>query len=159
MAIVLDSPYFEFLHPNGDPLDTRNLLHVLLTYRPSGPAASWSKILNAQIRKIELKKEQSEDLGEFERLEVEKKCIDRALRDLSHLQALLLPLQKDVTPSEFCSEVQTLLIKLRVRERLVSNSAMSLEANTLELDTRAYRTLLKLLDEIESLLRLTDHFP
>ncbi|GEM_PF-513648 len=150
---VLRSPYLTFDHDDGEPLDSENLLRILLTYKPSGDARAWEKSLKAQLGRIESKKEESEDPIEFDRLRVEEERIHRSLRDLKRIQAILRPLRQEMKPAEFVDAFKKLLQELRVEERLLDKSAISIAASTLDLDTRAYRALLDLLDELQSLFR------
>jgi ATP-dependent helicase/DNAse subunit B len=56
-----------------------------------------------------------------------------------------------LTPPEFCSEVRRLLSDLHTPEKILASSRVTIAVGTLENDTRAYRALVKLLEELESL--------
>ncbi|HZK75622.1 MAG TPA: PD-(D/E)XK nuclease family protein [Candidatus Kapabacteria bacterium] len=151
---ALSSPYFAFAHGSGERLDAKNLLDVLGRYRLSGDAAALVRSLTAQLEQTETRKLESEDSMEFYREEAEEQRIRTAIRDLTKLELLLRPLTRELTPAEFCGTMRELLGQLHVSEQLLAMSAITLAAGTLELDTRAHREFIKLLEELESLFLL-----
>ena len=151
---VLGSPYFNFRHPDGTALDAANLLDIFARFKLSGDLRGWQQSLPGHLKRITLQKEQSEDENEFARLESDEQRIKKAIRDLNHLVTLLLPLGDRLTPSRFCDSVRNLLSALEVQTCILSNSRYTIHASALELDVRAYRELLKLLADLESLFML-----
>ncbi len=151
---VLSSPYFVFRSASGELLDSRNLLDVLTRYHPTG---NWEAILHslaARGDEAAKRKSEAEDTSDFEREEAEERRISRAIRDFHALLKLVRPFTLELTPPEFCTSLRNLLAELRASERLLASSRVTQAMGTLELDTRAYRALAKLLEELESLFRM-----
>jgi len=151
---VLSSPYFDFQHSSGEKLDARNILDVLNRYKPSGDLAGWKKSLVGHLSKIQDQKEASDDQQEYDRLETDAIRIRRAFVDLDHLSHLLESLGKKLSPHEFCAAVGKLLGDLHVKECLLRQSSLTLTAGTLDLDVQAYKEIISLLDDLESLFAL-----
>ncbi len=148
---MLASPYFDFERRFGDSFDSANVLGVLSHYKQRGDWAAIVRSLNAHLHQIQSAKEASDDTRDFDRSIAEERKIQNALRDLNRIHILLLPLAGNLTPQEFCDSVRTLLAELFVPERIITSSRVTIAAGTLENDTRAYRALVKLLEELESL--------
>ncbi len=151
---VLGSPYFNFTHPDGAQLDAPNLLDIFARYKLSGDLRGWKRSLNAHLSIIKLQQEQSQDNLQHAHFGREEERIGKAILDLDHLKQLLLPLQEALTPATFCNAVRELLSALEVQKCILSQNAHTIRAATLELDVRAYRELLKLLRDLDSLLTL-----
>ena len=153
---MLASPYFAFERAcgnrdDGSSFDARNMLDVLSKYRETGDADAIARSLTAHLDRIQSDKEESQDTREFARAQAEENRIRRALVDLEQIRALLQPLTGTLTPSEFCNTVRGLLSALHTPEQILTSSRVTIAAGTLENDTRAYRALVKLLEELESL--------
>jgi ATP-dependent helicase/nuclease subunit B len=148
---MLASPYFNFEHACGSEFDARNLLDILSRYKQTGDTNAITRSLTAHRDQIQSDKEESEDSGQFARAEAEENRIRRAIKDIERIQILLRPLMGTLTPQEFCNAVRTLLSNLRAQEQILASSRVTIAVGTLENDTRAYRALVKLLEELESL--------
>jgi ATP-dependent helicase/nuclease subunit B len=70
---------------------------------------------------------------------------------LENLEKILAPFERRMRPSEFCGNVRALLQSLDTRTQLLASSGHAISAGTLELDTRGYRALIRLIEELESL--------
>ncbi len=156
---ILGSPYFDFEQAIGNSderssFDARNLLDVLSRYRNSGDAVAIARTFSAQLQRMESEKNDSEDSREFARAEAEQTRIHRALRDLERIKSLLRSLLGELTPKEFCDAVRSLIASLQTPERILSMSRVTIAAGTLENDTRAYRALVKLIEELEQLFQI-----
>ena len=156
---MLASPYFDFERAcanakDGTVFSARNLLDVLSRYKESGDATAIVRSLTAHLDRIRSDKEESEDSDEYARKEAEESRIRIALQDLERIRALLSPLSGNLTPLEFCTAVRGLLSELHTPEKILSSSRVTIAAGTLENDTQAYRAMVKLLEELESLFLL-----
>ncbi len=151
---MLASPYFAFERVCGNEFDASNLLNILSRYKQSGDASAMARSLTAHLDQLQSDKEESQDTAEFARAEAEANRIQRALRDMERIRTMLRPLSGTLTPSEFCQAVRTLLSELHITDRILASSRVTIAAGTLENDTQAYRALMKLLEELESLFHL-----
>ncbi len=151
---MLASPYFAFERHLGDTFDAHNLLHVLSKYTQSGDAVAIARSIMARLNQIRADKDESPDSDEFDRAGAEENHIRCALRDLEQIKVLLQPLSGTITPPEFCNAIRGLLSALHTPEQILSSSRVTIAAGTLENDTRAYRAMVKLLEELESLFHL-----
>ncbi len=148
---MLASPYFGFKASFGASFDAQNLLGVLSKYKQSGDAVAIRRSLGAHLQQARSAKEESQDSIDFARSEAEEVKIQNALRDLDRISNLLLPLSVKLTPSEFCNAVRSLLSELHTPQQILSSSRVTIAEGTLENDTRAYRALVNLMEELESL--------
>ncbi len=156
---ALGSPYFDFRLPTSEQesptmLDSQNLLAVLIHYKPSGDLAGWLRGLTSHADIVRLSMEESDDPDEADRLQRELDRLHRAQSDLGHLRALLAPFAAPMTPRRFVDNLRALLERLGVRQCVLAESRETIRAAHLDRDTRAYRAIVKLVEELESLFRL-----
>jgi ATP-dependent helicase/nuclease subunit B len=151
---ALGSPYFDFCLPSGEQIDTQNLLSVLLRYSPSGDLAGWSRTIASHLEGVRAKIEESDDPDEVEHLQREAARLERARRDLGHVRSMLAPFAGPMTPHAFVGNLRTLIEHMGVRRCVLASSRETIRAAHLDRDTRAYRAIVKLVEELESLFRL-----
>ncbi|MDP4198698.1 MAG: exodeoxyribonuclease V subunit gamma [Bacteroidota bacterium] len=153
---ALGSPYFDFRRSPDKSIDSQNLLTVLLHDRPTGDLAGWLRSLAAREDSIRASIEASSDSDEAERLTFEADRLAAARLDLSHLRALLVPFTTVLKPKAFVQTLRNLFENLGVRERLLASSRETIGIGHLERDTRAYRAIIQVTEELESLFRLLE---
>ncbi len=151
---MLASPYFSFAQFGGDSFDAENLIGMLSKYKQTGDADVMTRSLTAHLQETESAKDRAENNGEYSREESEATRLRSAIRDLHRLRVKLQPLAGPLTPRAFCTALRALLSELHTPEQLLASNAVTIAAGTLESDTRTYRALVKLLEELEALFQI-----
>ena len=153
---VLSSPYSEFRNASDERIDTQRLRDALSRCEGNGNAETLLAALQARKSEVSKRKSEAMDSEDFAHEEAREKKLAGAMEDLRRIQTLVRPLQRELTPLEFFTSLKELLEKLRVRTSILGSSQITLDSDVLELDTRAYRSFMALLEELEALFGLME---
>jgi len=149
---VLSSPFFKCQNKIGEMIDTTNLLTVIASYHLVGDEDSWLSQLDTTLKNLQAQLDALKEMpDEFEEREVNRsrESILKAKRDLAGVLEIVRPFRNSLKPFEFKKALKDLFVILDFGRQLLSSSDVTLEANTLELDTRAYRALIRLIEDLE----------
>jgi ATP-dependent helicase/nuclease subunit B len=145
---LLSSPYLVISGNNGEDINAPNLYEVITEYRLHQGSDSWEEEIGIYIE--ELEEASKTVLDEFDesniRIQLEK--LDKAKKDISNVENLLKKIREPKTPLEFHHTVLTIIRDCRVVTQLLNGSSNMIAADTLEFDTRSYRALMELLEEL-----------
>lgn len=153
LARLLSNPYFQIVHADGTPIDRMNLRAVLSRHRLTGEFGKVQSRLRGIISSLKLELQGTDPDRTV--LRDMHECT-QALEDLGRLHQLLSPIAERLTPPEFRKALNDLLNVCGVRNNLLAHNHETLSAGTLEVDTRAYRAFLSLVEELESLFLFLD---
>lgn len=154
---TLSNPNFTFESVAGTKIDAANMMRVVVKYRLSGNDSDWIEALHDRFEVNAhsiLTGEGIEDERGLQDLEREQVEIKKGLEDLQSMRKLLEPFKYPMYPREFKEHLHTLLLQTKILERLLASSEVTLEAGYLEIETRGYRTFVKLVEDLDSLFRL-----
>lgn len=153
---TLTSPYFVFANARGRPIDAPNLLQVITEFKVTGDVGSWQRYLEQQSKELETELTENGLDDEFEIREIRLKIamVLRALQDLNDLVTMLAPFQRQLKPWRFKHHLHELFARLRFGDQLLDANRATIASGTLELDTRGYRSFIKLLEDLDALYAL-----
>lgn len=148
---AFSSPYFVLEH-NNEIIDSTNLLAVMAEYHLTGDDDAWLRMIDSALGDVEQRLEEAErDEEEYEirDQQLAKQRLLKARRDVEAITIILAPFRSQIRPAEFKQRFGALLSNLQFGRRLLSESSLTLAAGTLELDARAYRSLIKLIEDLD----------
>ena len=132
---ALSNAYIEI-----EDVDIDNILYAATTLKIVIGKNNWEYNLNNAIRSLELEE------GNYER-EIKIGKYQKALSDLEKINKLLAPFKSKTTPSEFMKELNFLISKLKISEKLLSSDGYDTER-----EVKALSTFLDTMEEIFELL-------
>ncbi len=147
---AIGSSYFEFTH-DGKALDPTTLATVSLEERIVGGLHSWHTRIEQRLK--QLREGIADDEPERERRRRTHRLtqLQKAQQDLRLLEALLHEIAAEQTPAEFRRNVQLLLERLHLPQRIVANASRG-AAELVEKDARAYAAFLEVVEHTAHLL-------
>lgn len=145
---ILESPYFLLTHPNGDLIDSNNLLRVLRKHHFRQGAYRWLPEIDGYIADIEEQLASRFDDPMLERdLRKDLEDLQRAGHDIVVIESLTEELSTPHTPAEFTDILKRIFAELETLRVMLSQSS-NLVIENLELETRSYKMFIELLDEL-----------
>lgn len=154
LSRLLRSPYLTFNRSNASEIDPVALQGVIARYHLSGSFDQVLRLLRRTILDLEAR-EASTDREDHDIRRELREC-QEAIGDIEILASVVKALSRDMRPSEFRSSLLRVLGSLKIQGGILRDSSSSLSASVLEIQGRAYRSLLSLLEQMEGLLAMRE---
>ncbi len=133
-------------------IDAANLHTVARRLKITAGREAWHKHIKLRQDIARQQLEEAEDEIEREELNQELASLKRADSDLKIVEDLLIPFCAPMTPGEFRSKLLTFINAIELPNMMMNGDGGILTNDERELETRAYRKFLKLIDDILELL-------
>ncbi len=151
---LLHSPYLAIKNDLDKPIDALNLADVISALRLPGGAKTWITQITQERARIEsdLANRSIDDEFEERNLTTLLAKIKIAEVDIVAIERLIARFIAKRKPSNFLATLKDIIKGFGVREQLLSSDEAMLGAGALEADTRSYKALAEVLEEVERLI-------